>query len=187
MPSSPRRADPTEKKGLELRHLILFAMLGTIQFVSKQVLEALPNVELVSTLTMVYALVYRRRGLIPVFVFIFLEGALWGFSLWWFPYLYLWPILWAVTLLLPRNLPVGAQVPVYAGVCGLFGLAYGTLYAPFQCYAFLQGDWSRIPAWIAAGIPMDINHAVGNLALGTLIVPLTALLRRLEARTEKGL
>ena len=155
-------------------------MLGTIQFLSKQVLEVLPNVELVSTLTMVYALVYRRRGLIPVCVFIFLEGVLAGFSLWWIPYLYLWPILWGVTLLLPRNLPVWAQVPVYAGVCGLFGLAYGTLYAPFQLVAFLGCDWNKMLAWIAVGFPWDVTHAIGNLALGTLIVPLTALLNRLE-------
>ncbi len=162
-------------------------MLGTVQFLSKQVLEGLPNVELVSTLTMVYTLVYRRRGLIPVFVFILLEGLIVaGFGLWWIPYLYLWPILWAVTLLLPRRLSVWAQIPVYAGVCGLFGLAYGTLYAPFQCYAFLQGDWNRTAAWIAAGFPWDVTHAVGNLALGTLIVPLTALLRKLEAQEEKG-
>ena len=186
MPSSPQPADPAEKRGPDLRHLVIFAMLGTVQFLAKQVLETVPNVELVSTLTMVYTLVYRRRGLIPVFVFIFLEGLLWGFSLWWIPYLYLWPVLWGVTMLLPRRLPAWAQVPVYAGVCGLFGLAYGTLYAPFQLFAFLGGDLDKMLAWIAAGLPWDVNHALGNLALGTLIVPLTTLLRRLEAQTEKG-
>ena len=94
------------KPRLDLRHLLIFAMLGTIQFVSKQALEFLPNVELVSTLTMVYTLVYRKRGLIPVLVFILMEGLLWGFSVWWFPYLYLWPILWAVTMALPKLMPV---------------------------------------------------------------------------------
>ena len=157
-------------------------MLGAIQFVSKQVLEFLPNVELVSTLTMVYTLVYRRRGLIPVLVFVFLEGYLHGFSIWWYPYLYLWPILWAVTMALPRRLPLWAQVPMYMAVCGLFGLCYGSLYAPFQCVVFLKGDLHKMLLWIAAGFPWDVTHALGNLALGTLIVPLTQLLRRLEAR-----
>ena len=46
------------KTGLDAQHAILFAMLGAIQFGSKQLLEFLPNVELVSTLTMVYTLVY---------------------------------------------------------------------------------------------------------------------------------
>ena len=173
------------KTGLDARHAILFSMLGGLMFLSKQALEFLPNVELVSTLTMVYTLVYRKWALIPVFLFIGLEGTLWGFSTWWIPYLYLWPILWGVTMLLPRQLPARWGVPVYAVVCALFGLAYGTLYAPFQCYAFLQGDWKRTLTWIAAGFPWDAIHAAGNLALGTLIVPLSTLLRILENRTQQ--
>ena len=168
------------KPRLDLRHLVIFAMLGTIQFVSKQALEFLPNVELVSTLTMVYTLVYRRQALIPIYLFVFLEGALWGFSTWWIPYLYLWLILWGMTMLLPRLMPLWFRVPVYAGVCGLFGLAYGTLYAPFQAAVFLGFDWHKTLAWIVAGFPWDVTHALGNLALGTLIVPLTALLQKLE-------
>lgn len=173
------------RTGLDLRHLLIFAMLGTIQFLSKQVLEALPNVELVSTLTMVYTLVYRRRALIPIFVFILMEGILWGFGTWWFPYLYLWPILWAVTLALPRRIPGWLRVPLYAGVCGLFGLAYGTLYSPFQAAVFLNWDLKKTLAWIAAGLPWDVVHALGNLALGTLIAPLTELLRDLETRIAR--
>ena len=172
------------KPRLDLRHLLIFAMLGTIQFVSKQALEFLPNVELVSTLTMVYTLVYRKRGLIPVLVFILMEGLLWGFSVWWFPYLYLWPILWAVTMALPKLMPVWLQVPVYCLVCGLFGLAYGTLYAPYQSLVFLGGDLKKTLAWIAAGFPWDVTHAIGNLALGTLIVPLASLLRKLEQQID---
>ena len=168
------------KQRLDLRHLVIFAMLGTIQFVSKQVLEFLPNVELGSTLTMVYTLVYRKQALIPIYLFILLEGLLWGFSNWWIPYLYLWLVLWGVAMLLPKRMHLWFQVPVYALVCGLFGLAYGTLYSPFQYYAFLGGDWNRILTWIAVGFPWDVTHAVGNLALGTLIVPLVTLLRRLD-------
>ena len=170
------------KPRLDLRHVTVFAMLGAIQFLSKQVLEFLPNIELVSTLTMVYTLVYRKQALIPIFVFIFLEGALAGFNLWWYPYLYLWPYLWAMTMLLPKRLPPRWQVPVYAGVCMLFGLAYGTLYAPFQSLVFLGGDLKKTLIWIANGLRWDVYHALGNLAFGTLIVPLSQLLRKLEAR-----
>lgn len=170
------------KSRLDLRHVILFSMLGTLQYLSKWVLEGLPNVELVSTLTMVYTLVYRKQALFPIFLFILLEGIYpAGFGLWWLPYLYLWPLLWGVTMLLPRELPEKVQVPVYALVCGLFGLAYGTLYAPFQCLAFLGGDLKKTMTWIGMGLPWDVIHGAGNLALGLLIVPLTNLLRRLEA------
>ena len=178
--------DQGKRKTVDLRHLIIFPLLGLIQFESKQVLEGLPNIELVSALTMVYTLVYRRYALLPIFVFIFLEGLLVaGFGLWWIPYLYLWPILWAVTMLLPKRMPRWLQAAVYPAVCGLFGLAYGSLYAPFQCYAFLQGDWSRTLAWIAVGFPWDVTHALGNLAAGLLILPLTNLLRRLEAEVSR--
>jgi hypothetical protein len=37
-------------------------------------------------------------------------------------------------------------------------------------------------AWIAAGFPFDIAHALGNLAAGTFIVPLSELLKRLNAQ-----
>ena len=176
-----QRAD-AELRRLDLTHLILFPLLAVIQFASKQVLEYLPNVELVSAVTMVYTLVYRRFALIPIFLFIFLEGLLIaGFGLWWMPYLYLWPVLWGVTMLLPRRMPLWLAGPVYAAVCGLFGLAYGSLYAPFQCYAFLGGDGSRTLRWIAVGFPWDVTHAIGNLVTGMLILPLTLLLQRLEA------
>ena len=52
------------RKRLDLRHILIFALLGTMQFCSKQALEFAPNVELVSTLTMVYTLVYRKYALI---------------------------------------------------------------------------------------------------------------------------
>ena len=158
-------------------------MLGTIQYLSKWVLEGLPNVELVSTLTMVYTLVYRKRALIPISLFILLEGIYpAGFGLWWYPYLYLWPTLWGITMLLPKRMPVKVQVPVYAGTCALFGLAYGSLYAPYQAVVFLGGDLRKMLAWIAAGFPWDVTHALGNLSLGLLIVPLTTLLQKLERR-----
>lgn len=174
------------KPKLDLRHLVIFTLLGTILYVSKWTLEGIPNVELVSTLTMVYTLVYRRQALIPIYLFVLLEGiypALFG--LWWYPYLYLWLVLWGLTMLLPKRMPVKLQVPVYCLVCGLFGLAYGTLYSPFQCYVFLGGDWSKTLRWIAVGFfPWDLIHAAGNLALGLLIVPLTSLLRELEQQIQ---
>ena len=173
------------KQRLALVRIAVFAMLGTILFLSKQVLAFLPNVELVSTLTMVYTLVYRRQALIPIFLFILMQGVVAGFGLWWVPYFYLWPFLWGVTMLLPGKLPPKLAKPVYAVVCGLFGMAYGTLYAPFQTLVFFGGDWSKTPAWIIAGLPWDAVHALGNFSLGLLIVPLETLLRRLEKGLQR--
>ncbi len=164
---------------LTVRELVTFALLGTLMFVSKQVMEFLPNIHLLSVLTMVYTLVYRRKALYPIYVCVFLQGLFAGFHTWWIPYLYLWTVLWGVTMLLPRNLPPFAAVPVYAVPCGLHGLLYGVLYAPAQAL-FFRLDLRGILTWIAAGFPFDVIHGIGNLCLGLLIVPLTALLNKLE-------
>lgn len=156
---------------------IIFAMLGTIMFISKILMEALPNIHLVGMLTMVYTLVYRKKGLIPIYVYVLLNGIYAGFSPWWIPYLYLWAILWGVTMLLPKNMKPKVAVPVYALVCSLHGLFFGTLYAPAQAIMFGL-DFKAMIAWIIAGIPFDLVHAAGNLAAGLLIVPLSEALRK---------
>lgn len=158
-----------------LADLIIFAMLGVIMFISKYMTEAIPNVHLIGMLTMTYTIVYRKKALIPIYVFVFLIGLFNGFALWWIPYLYLWTILWGVTMLLPKNMSKKIAVPVYAIVCALHGLSYGTLYAPAQ--AIMYGlNFEGMIAWIIAGLPWDAIHALGNFAVGLLIVPISTVL-----------
>lgn len=148
-------------------------------FISKQLLEFLPNIHMLGMLTMVYTLVYRRKALIPIYVNVLLEGILSGFALWWVPYLYIWTILWAVTMLLPKNMPRKTGIIVYAIVCSLHGLCYGTLYAPFQALS-MGFSLNATISWIIAGLPWDAIHALGNLLFGTMIVPLSNLLKKLN-------
>lgn len=161
------------------RELAVFAMLGTLMFCGDLLMEWAPNIHFVGVLLAAYTVVYRVRALIPLYVYVFLNGVYGGFGLWWMPYLYVWLFLWGGFMLLPRRMPRKVAVPVYMVVCGLFGLAFGTLYAPFQALAFGL-DLRGTLAWIVAGLPFDAIHAVGNLAGGSLILPLAELLRRLE-------
>ena len=82
-------------------------------------------------------------------------------------------------MLLPKNMPDKVAVPVYAAVCALHGLCYGTLYAPFQAL-WMGFSFKSTVAWIVAGLPWDGIHALGNLAFGTMTVPLVRLLRKLD-------
>ena len=159
--------------------MIVFAMLGAMLFAAKVVFEALPNIHPVAMLVMVITVVYRTRALIPLYLFVVLFGAYYGFSVWWIPYLYIWTILWAVTMLLPRKMPTKIALIVYPLVCGLFGLCYGALYAPAQAILFGY-DWPTTVKWIIAGLPFDALHALGNLAMGLLVYPLSKLLARLN-------
>ena len=170
-------ADTRNQKIQWLADLIVFAMLGAVMFVSKIVLEVLPNIHLLGMFTMTFTIVYRKRALIPIYVYVMINGLYAGFALWWIPYLYLWAILWGITMLLPKHLPDKYAVPLYAGVCSLFGMAFGTLYAPAQALMFGL-DFRGMIAWIVAGLTFDAVHAAGNLAAGLLIVPLAKALRK---------
>ncbi len=166
------------------QEMTVFAMLGALMFCSKVIMEFAPNIHLLGMFTMVYTLVYRKKGLIPIYVYVLLNGIYAGFATWWLPYLYIWAVLWGVTMLLPKKMPKAVAAVVYPVVCGLHGLAFGTLYAPAQAILFGL-DFSQMLAWIAAGFAFDVIHGVGNLAAGFLILPLCALLRRLDKNAVK--
>lgn len=161
------------------RQLTIFALLGAVMFCSKVLMEWAPNIHLLGMLTMAYTLTYRKKALIPIYVYVLLQGAFAGFALWWIPYTYIWTILWGITMILPKNMPAKIAVPVYMGVCALHGLCFGTLYAPVQ--AIMYGlSWKGMIAWIIAGLPFDAIHAAGNLVVGALILPLSRTLTKLE-------
>ena len=164
---------------ISVRELAIFAMLGTIMFCGDFLMEWAPNVHFVGVFVVTYTVVYRVRALIPIYVYALLIGVYQGFGLWWIPYLYVWTVLWGATMLLPRRMPRMVAIPVYAVACALHGLLFGVLYAPFQALAFGL-SFEGMLTWIAAGLPFDVVHAVGNFVGGLLILPLADLLRRLE-------
>ena len=172
------------KKIQQLADLIVFAMLGVIMFISKYLTEALPNVHFLGMLTMTYTIAYRKKALIPIYVFVMLIGIFNGFAMWWIPYLYIWTILWGITMLLPKNMNQKVAVPVYAVVCALHGLCYGTLYAPAQAIMFGL-NFKGMLTWIATGFYFDVIHGIGNFALGFLIVPLTEALQKFHKTAKK--
>ena len=164
---------------LKTRELAIFAMLGAVMYVSKIIMEWIPNVHLLGTLTMAYTLVYRKKALYPIYVYVFLNGALAGFNTWWIPYLYIWTILWAVTMLLPKKMPSKIAPFVYMIVCALHGFGIGILYAPAQAVLFGL-NFEQTLAWIASGFPFDVIHGISNFFCGMLIVPIASVLKMLE-------
>ena len=158
--------------------MVVFSMLGAIMFVSKIIMELLPNIHLLGMLTMTYTVVFRKKALIPIYIYVVLNGVYAGFAMWWIPYLYIWAILWAMTMLLPKSLPKRVKYVVYPMVCSIFGFAFGTLYAPMQALMFGM-NFKAMIAWIVAGLPFDLIHGISNLFTGMLIVPFSELLVRL--------
>ncbi len=173
----------TQKNKLSVRELVVFAVLGSIMFLTTFALQALPNIHLLAMFIAAFTLTYRARALIPLYVFILLDGVFYGFALWWLPYLYIWLPLWGAMMLAGRlRLPRKVQVPLYMVLCGLHGLSFGTLYAPAQALMFGLSFQGMI-TWIIAGLPMDLMHGIGDFASAVLVLPLHELLKRLEKQT----
>lgn len=155
-------------------------LLGAILFVGQLAMSPLPNIEPVTTLIIIYTPVYKKKAFFSIYVFVLLEGLLFGFGIWWISYLYIWSIFAVIALSLQKL----KSAILWAVVSGLFGLMFGALCAiPY----LISGGMGAAFAYWSAGIPYDILHCGGNFAL-TLILytPLTRLLKKLQQASKNG-
>ncbi len=174
----------TRRLKISVFELTLFALLAAVLFLGKRLFEFVPdpNIHPLAMLITAYTVAFRKKALLPIYTYVLLEGVFSGFSLWWVPYLYIWTVLWGMTMLLPpMKEKIGAFV--YPLVCALHGLLFGILYAPAQAILFGL-DFEGTVAWIIAGLPFDVSHAIGNLIIGTLALPLSMLLKKLVKKTN---
>ena len=162
---------------LNVKEIAVFSMLGAMMYASKVLMDLLPNIHLVGTFIVAMTVVYRKKALYPLYVFVFITGLLNGFATWWIAYLYIWAVLWGAVMLLPKNMPNKVKPIVYMAVCGLHGLLYGVLYAPAQALLFGL-NFKGMLTWIAAGFAFDVTHGISNLLCGVLICPLVSVLKR---------
>lgn len=161
-----------------IRDICIMAVMGVIIYVSQVALAFLPNIELVSLLIILFTLVFKKRIIGILAVFILVEGVTYGFGTWWFMYLYIWPLLAALTYLFRRlDSSLG-----WALVSGAFGLIFG-----FLCYLvyFVIGGIGGGIAYFISGIPFDIAHCIGNFVLALLLYKkLRSVLEKLNARLK---
>ena len=154
--------------------MCVMAMMGVLLTAGKEVMAFLPNFEPVTLLIVLFTLSFGPVAMGAVCVFLLLEGLLYGFGSWWVMYLYIWPLLAALTWVF-RRMDKAWQWAVFAG---LYGLCFGTLcsltYLPV-------GGVRMMFAWIISGLPFDFMHAGGNFLLMLLLYrPLKGALDRLR-------
>ncbi len=160
---------------LKLREIVLFAMLGTLMYVSKLIMEVLPNIHLIGAFIVASTVVFRAKALWPIYVFVLLNFIVSGFSVFTLPYFYIWLPLWAAAMLLPQNMSRDIKPIAYSVISSLHGFLFGVLYAPAQALLFGL-DFKGTLAWIASGLPFDITHGVSNFICGLLICPIITVL-----------
>ena len=169
---------------LTAREIAVFGMLGAVMYASKILMDVFPNIHLLGVFVMAFTIHYGKKALYPIYIYVLVLGLFSGFAAWWVPHLYIWTILWGVTMLLPRNLPNRIRPVVYMAVCSLHGFLYGVLYAPTQALLFGL-DFRGMLAWIAAGLPFDLIHGVSNFCAGALILPIVSALQTAERSLQR--
>lgn len=142
-------------------------------------MSALPNIEPVSLMVMLFAVVFGWKCLYPIYLYVLMEIMLYGINLWNINYLYVWTILALLALAMKK-----LRHPLWwALLSGLFGMAFGLLCSPV--YMAIGGFDYGIRWWLA-GIAFDIPHAIGNFVIAlVLFAPLRKLLERLYEKMNR--
>ncbi len=166
------------KQTLNARQIALYAMLGAMLFAAKVAMMQLPNIEPVSLLVMLLAGSLGWQGLYPVYLYVFLEFALWGIHLWSISYLYVWLLLFTAAYALRQmTSPLG-----WAVLSGGFGLLFGALCAPVY---LLTGGWAAALSWWISGLPWDLAHGAGNFVMALVLFrPLQRALEQIDCYTH---
>lgn len=158
---------------LSLREMCFLALMGALMLASQVAMAALPNIHIVALLIIITALCFSWRALFSVAVFVLLEGLIYGFGIWWISYLYTWPLLVPIVILLRRN----DSALFWAVITGAHGLLFGAMTA--IPYLFIGGWQAAVSYWIS-GIPFDLLHCAGNFVVTLILLnPLLKLTRKL--------
>ena len=164
---------------ITVRELALFSVLGALTFAAKYVMAVLPNIEPVSLMVMLFAVVFGKKCLYPVYLYVAMEILFFGLGLWNINYLYVWAVLAAAAYVL-RDMDSALG---WAMVSGVFGLLFGALCGIVDI--FIGGVPYAITKWIS-GIPFDIMHCAGNFAIALLLFkPMRQLTERLYGKMQR--
>ncbi len=156
----------------------MFSVLGALTFAAKYVMSFLPNIEPVSLMVMLFAVVFGKKCLYPMYLYVAMEMLFYGIGIWNINYLYIWAVL-ALAAYLARSMahPLG-----WALLSGVYGLLFGALCGIVD--VFIGGVPYAAAKWVT-GIPFDILHCAGNFVIALLLfVPMRSLMERLYAKMK---
>lgn len=170
------------RNNTKAKDVALVGIMIAIIEAAKLSLAALPNIELVSFLIIMFTLHFGKKTFFAIPAFIVIEVLIFGFEpMWVTAYLYIWPLLYLLTLIFSKSKSAFNM----ALLSGFFGLIFG-----FLCsfpYLFMSTALnptaslsSAIAYWIA-GIPFDVIHGVSNfIIMLVLYTPVSRVLDRVN-------
>ena len=159
---------------LSVRELCILSLMAALIFGTKVALASIPNINLNAVLIILTVVFFGWKALYTVYVYVLLEGLVFGFTVWWVGYLYVWAILVVVAMLFRKN----DSALLWAVIAGIFGLCFGLMM--YVEWFAINGGWKGFFAMWVAGIPYDLTHCVGNF-VSTLVLyrPLYRVMEKL--------
>lgn len=155
---------------MNLRDIPLIGMLSAVLLTVQVALLFLPNIELISLLIIIYTLIFKKKTIYIITTFVLVQGLLYGFSLWWVNYLYVWFILSIITRLFKRE----TSSISWALISGFYGLLFGALCSiPYFFIGLSSGTvengfHAAFAYWIN-GIPFDLVHGISNFFIALFL------------------
>lgn len=164
---------------LSVREMVLFAILGAMTFAAKYIMSWLPNIEPVSLMVMLFAVVFGKKWVYPVYLYVAMEILFYGISLWNLNYLYIWAVLAVLaSYMKTMESPLG-----WAMLSGVYGLAFGALCGIVD--VFIGGFGYAVAKWVS-GIPFDISHCLGNFFIALILFkPMRKLLEEQYGKMKR--
>ena len=162
---------------IKTREICIYGISGMLIFVLKFIMAALPNIEPVSLLIIVYTIAFGIKAIYPLSIYVILEIVFYGFGIWSIGYMYIWLVLLIATLIVYK-IKHSTNVFLWASLSGVFGFVMGALYIPLY---IISGNTTVAISWWVSGIPYDIVHGISNFILcSILFIPLSKLMFKLQ-------
>lgn len=170
------------KKRLTAGDIAMMGLMTAVIVVCKELLNFLPNIELVSFWFIMFTLFFGWKIVFVVPAFVVIEGFLYGINQWWIMYLYVWPILVLAAYLGRKQ----DSVLFWSILSGTFGLLYGALCSLTYLLFFISEEGVRaglyaVFNWWVAGLYFDIIHCVANfLIMFFLYTPVRRMMEKMQ-------
>lgn len=180
-----------KKNKITAKDIALIGMMIAVIEVSKLALAQVPNVELTTFWIIMFTLYLGNRIFYVIPAFILIEGAIYGFNVWWIMYLYAWPLLALFAIpMRKKNTYFGCTM-----LSGIFGLLFGLLCSlpyifigSFGMNGYESGLLNGLRTaftWWVAGIPFDLIHGIANIVIMlVLYYPITKAMQMASKMVE---
>lgn len=156
---------------MDIRKLTYLALLAAVTIIGRIFLQFIPNVQYVTTV-IIFATIYLgfKEATLLNIVIMTVSNMFLGFGIWTVYQILSYMVIIIITSILKKEKSFREKITVQSVFCFVSGLIYGLIISIFSATMFSKT--SNFVAYYIAGLSFDLMHAVGNLIMYVLLVPI---------------